>query len=328
MVLANIWILLAVIGVVLLAIALGVLLGLRGRSGGTAGVGAPIARAERIRSLPAFRRAVRRRQAALAAIVALGILAVVLGGVVAARPIAQKTIQPVSTNRDIMLCLDVSGSMTDVDKEIVSIFDKLVDGFKGERVGLTIFNSSAVQVFPLTDDYPFIREHLRSLMKGFDYSTDVPEQWVGTMNGVGASLIGDGLASCVMRFDHADEQRARSIILATDNELNGSPIVSLKEAADYSASKKIRIYTINPVDGIDQPNSKDLAEAAAVTGGKAYALRETTTVGDIITQVQKQEASQLKGQATVIWTDVPQLWIAALIVIALGFVVLLWRVRL
>lgn len=99
-------------------------------------------------------------------------------------------------------------------------------------------------------------------MKGFDYSTDVPEQWVGTMNGVGASLIGDGLASCVMRFDHADEQRARSIILATDNELNGSPpIVSLKEAADYSASKKIRIYTINPpVDGIDQPNSKDLAE--------------------------------------------------------------------
>ena len=57
-------------------------------------------------------------------------------------------------------------------------------------------------------------------------------------------------------------------------------------------------------------------------------MRETTTVGDIITQVQKQEASQLKGQATVIWTDVPQLWIAALIVIALGFVVLLWRVRL
>jgi len=327
-VLANAWILLAVAGALLLAIALGVLLGLRGRGGGSADHGAPIARAERIRALPAFRRAVRRRQAALAGIVALGMLAVVLAGVVAARPVAQKTIQPVSTNRDIMLCLDVSGSMTDVDKEIVSIFDKLADGFKGERIGLTIFNSSAVQVFPLTDDYAFIRERLRSLMKGFDYSTAVPEQWVGTMNGVGASLIGDGLASCVMRFDHADQQRARSIILATDNELNGSPIVTLPEAADYAASKKIRVYTINPVDGIDQQGSQGLADAAAVTGGKAYALRETTTVGDIIAQVQKQEASQLKGQATVIWTDVPQLWIAALIVLALGFVVLLWRVRL
>lgn len=328
MVLANAWILLAVVGALLLAIALGVLLGLRGRGGGSADHGAPIARAERIRALPAFRRAVRRRQAALAGIVALGMLAVVLAGVVAARPVAQKTIQPVSTNRDIMLCLDVSGSMTDVDKEIVSIFDKLADGFKGERIGLTIFNSSAVQVFPLTDDYAFIRERLRSLMKGFDYSTAVPEQWVGTMNGVGASLIGDGLASCVMRFDHADQQRARSIILATDNELNGSPIVTLPEAADYAASKKIRVYTINPVDGIDQQGSQGLADAAAVTGGKAYALRETTTVGDIIAQVQKQEASQLKGQATVIWTDVPQLWIAALTMLALGFVVLLWRVRL
>ncbi|WP_295034293.1 MULTISPECIES: VWA domain-containing protein [unclassified Microbacterium] len=328
MVLANAWILLAVAGALLLAIALGVLLGLRGRGGGSADHGAPIARAERIRALPAFRRAVRRRQAALAGIVALGMLAVVLAGVVAARPVAQKTIQPVSTNRDIMLCLDVSGSMTDVDKEIVSIFDKLADGFKGERIGLTIFNSSAVQVFPLTDDYAFIRERLRSLMKGFDYSTAVPEQWVGTMNGVGASLIGDGLASCVMRFDHADQQRARSIILATDNELNGSPIVTLPEAADYAASKKIRVYTINPVDGIDQQGSQGLADAAAVTGGKAYALRETTTVGDIIAQVQKQEASQLKGQATVIWTDVPQLWIAALTMLALGFVVLLWRVRL
>ncbi|MBS1698604.1 MAG: VWA domain-containing protein [Actinobacteria bacterium] len=319
---------LAVVGAVLVAIVLGVLLGLRGRGARSTGAGAPIARAERIRALPAFRRAVHRRQAALAGIVALGVLAAVLGGVIAARPNAQKTIQPVSTNRDIMLCLDVSGSMTDVDKEIVSIFDKLADGFKGERVGLTIFNSSAVQVFPLTDDYAFIRDHLRSLMKGFDYSTDIPEQWVGTMNGVGASLIGDGLASCVMRFDHADQQRARSIILATDNELNGSPIVTLQEAAGYAASKKIRIYTIDPVAGIDQSDSTSLADAAAVTGGKAYALRETTTVGDIIAQVQKQEASQLKGQATVIWTDVPQLWIAALLVVALGFVVLLWRVRL
>ncbi|MBS1673678.1 MAG: VWA domain-containing protein [Actinobacteria bacterium] len=318
----------AALGALVVAIVLGVLLGLRQRGRAGDGSGVPVARAERIRALPTFQRAVRRRQAALAGIIGLGVLAVVLGGVVGARPVAQKTEQPVSTNRDIMLCLDVSGSMTDVDKEIVSIFDRLADGFKGERIGLTIFNSSAVQVFPLTDDYAFVQEHLRSLMKGFDYTTDVPEQWVGTMNGVGASLIGDGLASCVMRFDHADQQRARSIILATDNELNGSPIVPLPEAAGYAASKKIRVYTINPVDGIDTADSTSLADVAAVTGGKAYPLRSTTTVGDIIAQVQKQEATQLKGQARVVWTDVPQLWIAALIAVALGFTVLLWRVKL
>ncbi|WP_295013670.1 VWA domain-containing protein [uncultured Microbacterium sp.] len=328
MVLAAPWVLYVVLGALLAALATGVLLGLRAHRARRDAPGAPIARAERIRALGSFRRAVRRRQAALAGVVALGVLAVVLGGVVAARPIAQKTVQPVTTNRDIMLCLDVSGSMTEVDKEIATIFDRLADGFKGERIGLTIFNSSAVQVFPLTDDYRFVQERLRSLIKGFDYSTEIPEQWVGTMNGVGASLIGDGLASCVLRFDHTDQQRARSIILATDNELNGSPLVSLPEAADYAAAKKIRLYTINPVEGIDEPNSQTLAAAAATTGGKAYALRQTTTVGDIVAEVQKQEASQLKGQAAVIWTDVPQPWIAALLVVALGFVLLLWRVRL
>ena len=327
MVLSAVWILLAVVGATALAIVLGVLLGLRrGRDRG--GDGAPVARAERVRALPAFRDAVRRRRLALGGIVGLGLLAMVLGGVIAARPVAQQTIQPQNTNRDIMLCLDVSGSMIDVDKEVVTIFDKLVQGFKGERIGLTIFNSSPVQVFPLTDDYAFVREHLRDMLTSFDYGDRVPEHWVGTMNGPGASLIGDGLASCAMRFDHAEEQRARSIILATDNELNGSSIVSLDEAAAYAAAQRIRVYTINPVSGVDAADSKGLADAAAATGGRAYGLRDTTTVADIVSEVQKQEAKALKGEALVVWADEPQLWIAALIVVALGVVVLLWRVRL
>ena len=60
-----------------------------------------------------------------------------------------------------MLCLDVSGSMSEVDVEVLSVFEELLDGFEGERIGLTIFNSSPVQIFPLTDDYEFIRGHLR-----------------------------------------------------------------------------------------------------------------------------------------------------------------------
>ena len=64
------------------------------------------------------------------------------------------------------------------------------------------------------------------------------------------------------------------------------------------------------------------------TGGAAYGLRDTTTVGDIIDEVQKQEATALRGEAQVVWTDTPNLWIAVLSVLALGFVVLVWRVRL
>ncbi|GAA5144894.1 VWA domain-containing protein [Microbacterium pseudoresistens] len=328
MTLTALWMLLAAVGAAIVAVLVGLLLGRRRGRADAAVDGARVARAERVRALPAFARAVRRRQVALAGIVALGVLGVVLGGVIAARPIAAETIQPENVNRDIMLCLDVSGSMTDVDQEIVTIFDELATGFKGERIGLTIFNSSPVQVFPLTDDYDFVREHLQSMAESFDYSQAVPEHWVGTLNGPGASLIGDGLTACALRFDHDDEDRGRAIILATDNELNGSSILSLEQAAAYAAGKGIRLYTINPVDGVNAALSDELTKAAVRTGGKGFSLRATTTVGDIVDEVQSLEATALRGEAQVVWNDVPQPWIGALLVVALGFILLLWRVRL
>lgn len=327
MALANWWVILIAIAVVVAAIAVGMAIGIR-RSSSAAQPSAPIARAERLRALPSFRRAVQRRTAALAGVIALGVISAAVGGVVAARPMSSQTIQPVNTSRDIMLCLDVSGSMSDVDVEVLSVFEELLDGFEGERIGLTIFNSSPVQVFPLTDDYDFVRTHLESIRSSFDYVEEIPEHWVGTLNGPGASLIGDGLASCAMRFDHLDDDRSRSIILATDNELAGASIVSLEEAANYAASVGVRVFALNPVQGVNTQISDELVAAARATGGEAYGLRETTTVADIIDDVQEQDATELRGQARVVWSDSPNLWIVVLFALGVGFVVLLWRVRL
>ncbi|MGW8482530.1 VWA domain-containing protein [Microbacterium sp. NPDC055903] len=326
--LAQWWMLAAAAIAALIAVGVGLLLGLRHARRGQHPDTAPVARAERLRSLPSFRQAVRRRAFALSGILALSAVTVLVAGVVAARPQTAQTIQPVNTSRDIMLCLDVSGSMSDVDVEVLTVFDELLDGFEGERIGLTIFNSSPVQIFPLTDDYDFIREHLQSIRESFDYLEDIPEHWVGTLNGSGASLIGDGLASCAMRFDHVDDERSRSIILATDNEVNGSSIVTIEEAAAYSAARGIRVFALNPVQGKNAEVSQELVDAARATGGEAYGLRETTTVSDIITQVQEEEATELRGQAQIVRTDQPNLAIAVLMVALLGLVVLLWRVRL
>lgn len=328
MALANWWVILITVGVILIAIGAGLALGLRRNAHHRAKPNAQIARAERVRALPSFQQAVRRRTVTLAGILTLGILATVLGGIVAARPMSSETIQPTNTSRDIMLCLDVSGSMSDVDVEVLSVFEELLDGFEGERIGLTIFNSSPVQVFPLTDDYEFIRTHLASIRESFDFVEEIPEHWIGTLNGPGASLIGDGLASCAMRFDHQGDERSRSIILATDNEVNGASIVSLEEAADYASSVGVRVFALNPVQDVDAGVSDELVAAAQATGGEAYGLRDTTTVADIITDVQEQDATELRGQAQVVWTDTPNLWIAVLLVAGLGFLVLLWRVRL
>lgn len=322
------WLVLVALGVLIVAVVAGILLGLRGRAQTDATPGALVSRAERLRTLPSFRSAIRRRMSLLSGVLIVGAVAVLLGGVVAARPMAPKTVQPINNSRDIMLCLDVSGSMSDVDVEVLRVFEELLKGFKGERIGLTIFNSSPVQVFPLTDDYPFVKEQLNKLRHSFDYTDKTPEHWVGTLNGPGASLIGDGLAACTMRFDHAEADRSRSVILATDNELAGASILTVDEAAQFAKSKKVRVFALNPVQGKDAKVSKQLEDAAALTGGKSYALRDTTTVSDIITQIQKQEATALKGQDQVIRVDSPNLAIALMLVAILGFLTLLWRVRL
>jgi len=51
-------------------------------------------------------------------------------------------------------------------------------------------------------------------------------------------------------------------------------------------------------------------------------------VSDIVAQVQEQEAAALQGQAQVVWTDAPNLWIVVLMISMLSFIVVLWRVRL
>lgn len=328
MALANVWMLVAAVAVVVVAVAVGLILGLRRGGRGRSGDTARVARAERLRSLPTFRKALARRALALSGILALGAVTAIVAGVVAARPMSAQTIQPVNTSRDIMLCLDVSGSMSEVDVEVLTVFEELLDGFEGERIGLTIFNSSPVQIFPLTDDYDFIREHLDSMTRSFDYVDEIPEHWVGTLNGDGASLIGDGLAACTMGFDRPGDDRSRSVIFATDNEVNGASIVTLDEAAAYAASKEVRVFALNPVQGKDADVSAELSAAAESTGGAAFGLRDTTTVSDIVEQVQEQEATELRGESQVVWTDAPNLWIAVLAVCLLGFVVVLWRVRL
>lgn len=328
MALANFWMIIVALAVVLVALGVGLAIGLRRRGRMGAGERARVARAERLRSLPSFRQALTRRVLALCGILVLGTVATVSAGVVAARPMSSQTIQPVNTSRDIMLCLDVSGSMTEVDVEVISVFEDLLEDFEGERIGLTIFNSSPVQIFPLTDDYDFIREHLASIKESFDYVDEIPEHWVGTLNGDGASLIGDGLAACTLGFDRPDDERSRSVIFATDNEINGASIVTLEEAAGYAKSKGVRVFALNPVLGKDADVSAELAAAAETTGGAAYGLRDTTTVADIVTEVQEQEATELRGEAQVVWTDTPNLWIVVLAVLLLSFAVVLWRVRL
>ena len=281
-----------------------------------------MARAERVRSLPAFQRSVRRRMAALSAIVALGAVALVVAGVIVARPQSVRTVDPVASHRDIVLCLDISGSMSDVNHEVLGQFIQLAEEFDGERLGLTVFDASAVQVFPLTSDGQYVREHLRQAR-----SSDRSTMAAGTRVGGGSSLIGDGLAACAMHFDHPDLERSRSIILATDNYSGANTLVSLEAASTYAASAGIRVYTINPDEGRD-PESVELAAAAERTGGRGYHLGASDTVPDVVAAVRRDGIAQLRGKPQAVATDAPAPWTIALIVLTGAFIVVMERTRL
>lgn len=325
MALTNPWWILVAAGVALIAITAGLLWRARTRTGS----GALVARAERIRGMESVRRAARIRAIGLGAVCGLGALAIVAGGVIAAKPMSVQRVSPENHSRDVMLCLDVSGSMNDVDIEILDVFDELLDDFRGERIGLTIFNASPVQVFPLTDDYDFIRTHIESLRESIDWGTstgEIPEHWVGTLDGPGSSLIGDGLAACALRFDRVDEDRSRSIILATDNELEGAAIMTLAQSAQYAAKNNIRVFALNPIQDASAL-SDDLVQAAESTGGEAYALRGETTVGDIVAEIEKQDAAATEQRERIVWTDAPAPWIAGLCAAVAALLIVVWRVR-
>lgn len=231
------WLGAAVLG--LLILATGITLWLAGRRRTTSAL--PVAFPERLRELPRFRQLARTSLRLLVLRTCCLLLAGVGVALLAARLIDPVPSATTRANRDVVLCLDVSGSMTAVDRAIVDNYLELADRLAGERIGLVLFDSTAVTVFPLTDDPDWIREQLLATRAELS-----EEQPVGTNMAPGSSLIGDGLVSCVQRFDEEDRHRSRTIVLATDNELAGEPLFTLAQATDRAVERQVMIYGISP----------------------------------------------------------------------------------
>lgn len=269
------------------------------------------ANTKRLTENPEYRKASKRYKKGLMALVVLTIVAGLSASVTASKPVTVTAEDPVKYNRDVVLCLDVSGSMIEVDLLVLSKFDELVDGFKGERIALVVFNSVANQVFPLTDDYGYIKEQMNLVriglngdyVNGYDLTTF-------TVGAQGSSLIGDGLAACALSFDNVDdEERSRSIIFATDNVTAGEELINLNDAAALANDRNINVYGINPEFNIAPREALDMETALESNGGSYYSLDDVTAVPAIIDQIQAEQTSAVVGDRVVTRTDTPQIWI-------------------
>ncbi len=307
----------------------------------------PVAHADRLTLLPEYQAALRRHRRWLAVAVLACASLLVSTAVAAARPIGPTTIRPEQHNRDIMLCLDTSGSMSSADAAVVDVFSELAAEFDGERIGLTIFDSTAIQVFPLTDDYEYVQEQLKLARDAFDGKPGSSGFLDGTWSGRGSSLIGDGLASCLNSFpdgskqpgsrnpgaarDPAGPPRSRSVVLATDNFLSGDPIMTLEEAAALAQNRAVHVHALNPGDldygsGRDQPGAQ-LRAAAESTGGAYYSLENPEAVPGVVRSVEETEKAALQGAPRAVVFDEPGLPLAAALLSGLVLAGATWRLR-
>lgn len=307
----------------------------------------PLANSARLTRLPLYQSLVRRHRRLIFLLLGLTGVAIITTLLLSGRPAHTQLVAPNMKNRDIVLCLDVSGSMTEANKEITALYSKLAKDFNGERLGLVIFDSSPITLFPLTNDAAFISNRLGAISRIFGRSASpdnsgeggreeayrqVADLLEGVNQGDGSSLIGDGLAACVNRFDALDQKRTRSIILGTDNYLSGKPLITLQEAANLATERAIRVYGINPADEgsgeYKTPEAEAFKSAMLHTSGDYYRMDDPAAARTIIDKITAQDATRFQGSPQLIVADTPQPFIIvifAIITILFGF---LWRLRL
>lgn len=195
-------------------------------------------------------------------------------------------IEQAISGRDLMLAVDVSGSMEEQDfvmdkqrvdrltatKQVASTF---INRRVGDRVGLILFGTTPHLQTPLTFD----RKTIITLLN---------EAFIGITDDEPQTAIGDaiGLAIKHLRKQQAD---SRVLILLTDGANTAGEVSPLK-AAELAAENQLKIYTIgigademtvrsffgsrkiNPSRDLDE---RTLTTIANKTGGQYFRARNT-----------------------------------------------------
>ncbi len=193
-------------------------------------------------------------------------------------------IEQAVSGRDLMLAVDLSGSMEEQDFEIQNhrvdrlkatkwVARQFIERRVGDRIGLILFGTNAYLQTPLTFDR-------KTVMTLLDESVT---RLAGDNTAIGDAI---GLAVKRLRDQQAD---SRVLILLTDGANTAGEVTPLK-AAELAAEQGLKIYTIgigademivrsffgnrrvNPSRDLDE---KTLRAIAQKTGGRYFRARDT-----------------------------------------------------
>ena len=207
------------------------------------------------------------------------------------RPVTDRQLERDVRNRDVMLCLDVSTSMNELDAIVLRQFAELAAGLRGERIGLTIFNGSAITVFPLTDDAEFIETDAR---RCGDIAR--PTQAFVRRGHRGGRHVVDRRRPGLVR-DALRLRRSRAVTLDRlrhrQRPRRRADPASSRRPPSSSASADIRVYAIAAADRITDDDAAELRAAAESTGGAFFETDGRSTTADVVAEIGRLEASRL-----------------------------------
>ena len=210
-------------------------------------------------------------------------------------------IEQAVSGRDLMLAVDLSGSMQEQDFFIHGrtvdrltaaqwVAGQFIEYRSGDRIGLILFGDQAYLQTPLTFDRKTVRALLNEAAIGL----------AGNNTAIGDAI---GLAVKRLRKNPSDQ---RVLILMTDGA-NTAGIVSPIKAAELAAAEGLKIYTIgigademivrnffgtrrvNPSADLDEATLKRIAER---TNGRYFRARDTqelSTIYDLLDQLEPVE---------------------------------------
>lgn len=240
------------------------------------------------------------------------VLVVVSAFLLMAKPYTSRRMQDEKYCRDIILCIDISTSVDYLNENLLDKLKKTVDELQGERFGIVIFNTSPVLLTPLTDDYEYVKDQLDLIAQclksrnevNLDDTFSSGYDWIyyqayissGTLIGNeqrGSSLIGDGLAAAAIDFSDADKERTKVVIFSTDNDIQGTPVATLDEAADICVSNNVTVYGVGTKE-MTPENKESMKNAVEKTGGKFYLEEESGSFGEIVSSIEKLSKNLVK----------------------------------
>lgn len=206
---------------------------------------------------------------------------------------------------DIVLCMDVSGSMgsrdilpsrMEVAKEVAEEF---VRSRPVDRIGLVIFSGESFTQCPITGDRNTLITQIQTL-ESRKYLKD-------------GTVIGEGLATAVDRLSKSDS-KSKVIILITDGKEDApdTRLIDPLTALEIAKSKQVKVYTIgmgaqpsaiveitgkkatqrNPdIDFIDEELLRKIANE---TGGQYFRAKDKDGLRNTYNEINKLEKSEME----------------------------------